>query len=81
MPLAPTPTIFTLRLRGLDGAPAEAYLKEVHAFLDQDLAVCERLQAGLASSGWGLGPLACDHEKPVVDSKNAVAAHLSAEET
>jgi hypothetical protein len=53
----------------------------VHAFLDQDLAVCERLQAGLASSGWGLGPLACDHEKPVVDLQNAVAAHLSAEET
>jgi choline monooxygenase len=80
VPLRPGETVFTLRLRGIEGAPAGEYLEEINAFLDQDRAVCERLQAGLASSGWGLGPLARDHEKPVVAFQAAVARHLAASE-
>jgi phenylpropionate dioxygenase-like ring-hydroxylating dioxygenase large terminal subunit len=77
LPVGPDETTFTLRLRGLEGAPTETYLEEIHAFLDQDMKICERLQAGLASSSWGLGPLSHDHERPVVEFQAAVARHLA----
>lgn len=76
MPLAPDRSEFTVRLRGLEGSEPDGYLKELYAFLDQDMAVCERMQRALASSRWALGPLAVGHEQPVVEFQANVARRL-----
>lgn len=65
VPLSPDRTRVTLRIRARPGTDPAPLLAGVSAFLDEDVEACRRLQVGIASPAFGIGPLCRDHEAPV----------------
>lgn len=64
-PLAPDRTSLTLRVLATDGADPGALVEAIRSFMAEDVAVCERMQAGAASPAFGIGALALTHEEPI----------------
>jgi phenylpropionate dioxygenase-like ring-hydroxylating dioxygenase large terminal subunit len=65
VPLAPDLTRLTLRVRSRPDADAEGLVASIRSFMAEDVTICERLQRGVSSSWFGLGPLAGSHERPI----------------
>ena len=65
-PTGPETTEVTLRLRAAPGTDGEPLVASVRRFLSEDIRACELLQVGARSPRFGLGPLAADHESPLV---------------
>ena len=64
-PLGPDTTRLVLRVRSTAGADGSGLVESVRSFLAEDVAICELLQEGAASSRFGPGPLAATHEAPI----------------
>ncbi|HWE69275.1 MAG TPA: aromatic ring-hydroxylating dioxygenase subunit alpha [Acidimicrobiales bacterium] len=73
VPLAPDRTRLTLRVRSTPGADAEGLVASIRSFMAEDVTICERLQSGVGSSRFGLGPLARSHERPIHGFHQALA--------
>jgi phenylpropionate dioxygenase-like ring-hydroxylating dioxygenase large terminal subunit len=71
VPVAPDRTVVDLRVRaeadvaGIDGGPA-ALVSAAESFILEDVAGCEGVQAAVRSTAFRVGPLALDHERPIV---------------
>jgi len=64
-PTAPDRCVVDLRIRAEPGADGEGLLAGAKAFILEDIAACEGLQASVRSSRFEVGPMAVDHEKPI----------------
>ena len=64
-PVAPDRTRLDLRIRAGADADPEALLVLVRAFIEEDIAACEAIQAASGSPVFAVGPLARDHEAPI----------------
>ena len=51
-------------------------LDAVRSFIDEDITACERIQRGLASPTYDVGPLALTHEAPITRFHEHVLAAL-----
>lgn len=65
-----------LRLRAEPDADADALLAVARSFIDEDITACERIQEGLGSPWFSVGPLAQDHEAPISAFHRRVLAAL-----
>ena len=65
VPVAPDRSVIDLRIRAEPGADAEALLKSVHSFIEEDISACEAVQRGMRSPSFSVGPLAQGHEHPI----------------
>jgi choline monooxygenase len=65
MPLAPDRSLLKLRVRSVDGVNVDAMLEAMFPFLEEDIWACERLQIGVRSPWFSVGPLAGHHELPL----------------
>ncbi len=75
VPVAPDRSRIELRIRAEPGADADRLVAAVTSFIDEDIEACERVQAGLASPAFAVGPLARDHEAPITAfHRNVLAA-------
>jgi choline monooxygenase len=64
-PIAPDRTSLTLRVRAEAGADADDLVQSIRSFMSEDVAACERMQAGASSPRFGVGPTAMTHEDPI----------------
>jgi Rieske 2Fe-2S family protein len=78
IPVAPDRSVIDLRIRAEPGADAEALLKSLHSFIEEDIAACEAVQRGLRSPQFSVGPLARTHEQPITDFHDRVLAIVQA---
>ena len=76
VPLAADRTRIELRIRAEASADAEALLSATKSFIAEDIEACERVQAGLMSPAFAVGPLAADHERPITHFHERVLARL-----
>lgn len=65
VPVAPDRSVIDLRVRAQPGADADLVMKSVRSFIDEDVAACEAVQAGMRSPQFVVGPLARTHELPI----------------
>lgn len=73
VPLSPSTTQLTLRVRSTADADAPNLVAGIRSFMAEDVAMCESLQVASTSARFGLGPLARTHEQPVRAFHAAVA--------
>jgi Rieske 2Fe-2S family protein len=76
VPVAPDRTLIDLRIRAERDADADALVKAVRRFIDEDIAACELVQAGMRSPSFSVGPLARSHERPITTFQAEVLAAL-----
>jgi choline monooxygenase len=76
VPLGPTESVIEVRMRAEPGADAEALIGAARSFIDEDIDACERIQQGLASPTFEVGPLAQKHEAPITEFHENVLAML-----
>jgi Rieske 2Fe-2S family protein len=65
IPVAPDRCVIDLRVRAEPGVDADAIMKSVRSFIDEDVFACEAVQAGIRSPYFSVGPLARAHEHPI----------------
>jgi choline monooxygenase len=65
VPVAPDRSRIELRVRAEPGADPVALVAAAKSFIVEDILACERVQAGLASPAFEVGPLALEHERPI----------------
>ncbi|MEA2825942.1 MAG: hypothetical protein QOG43_381 [Actinomycetota bacterium] len=75
-PVAPDHTRLHLRIRAEPGADGALLLKAVRSFIEEDVAACEAIQANVRSPAFHVGPLARDHEAPIVAFQRHLLARL-----
>ncbi|HEX3841375.1 MAG TPA: aromatic ring-hydroxylating dioxygenase subunit alpha [Acidimicrobiales bacterium] len=73
VPLAPDRTRLTLRVRSSPESDADELVASIRSFMAEDVTICERLQRGVSSSRFELGPLASTHELPIRGFHQALA--------
>ena len=76
VPLAADRTRIELRVRAEPSADAGALLAATRSFIEEDIGACERVQAGLGSPGFAVGPLATEHEAPITHFHECVLGAL-----
>jgi hypothetical protein len=59
--------VVDLRLRAEPDADPAALVAAARAFIDEDMAACEAVQMVASSARFEVGPLARDHEAPIVN--------------
>ena len=65
VPVTPSRTRLTLRVRAQEGADADHLVAAIRTFLSEDLEACRRLQLAASSDAFDYGPMASVHEAPV----------------
>jgi phenylpropionate dioxygenase-like ring-hydroxylating dioxygenase large terminal subunit len=65
-PITPDRTNLTLRVRAVDQAAADGLVASIRSFMSEDVAACERMQAGASSPHFGVGGTARSHEAPIL---------------
>jgi hypothetical protein len=76
VPLGPTESCIEVRMLAEPGADAEALIGAARSFIDEDIDACERIQQGLASPTFEVGPLAQKYEAPITEFHENVLAML-----
>jgi phenylpropionate dioxygenase-like ring-hydroxylating dioxygenase large terminal subunit len=76
VPTGPTDCRIEVRMRAERGADPEALLEASRSFIDEDIDACERIQQGLASPTFEVGPLAETHEAPITEFHQNLLAML-----
>ncbi len=66
-PLAPDRSVIDLRVRAEPGADADRLLAAARSFIDEDIFACEQVQAIVKAPRFQVGPLASEHEQPILD--------------
>jgi phenylpropionate dioxygenase-like ring-hydroxylating dioxygenase large terminal subunit len=64
-PISPDQTVIDLRIRAEPDSDPKALFAGVEAFIAEDIAACEGVQASVRSSRFSVGPLAREHERPI----------------
>jgi choline monooxygenase len=64
-PIDPARSWIDLRVRAEPHADVAAVTASIRAFIDEDVAACEQVQAAVAARRFGVGPLARTHERPI----------------
>ena len=54
-----------IRVRAEPDADGQALVAAARSFIEEDVHACERIQAGLHSPWFAVGPLAREHEAPI----------------
>jgi phenylpropionate dioxygenase-like ring-hydroxylating dioxygenase large terminal subunit len=65
-PITPDRTNLTLRVRAEGHADADALVASIRSFMSEDIDACERMQAGASSPRFSVGPIAREHEDPIL---------------
>ncbi len=65
-PLGPTRSVIDLRIRAEPGADGDRLVAAARSFIDEDVFACEQVQRVLRSPRFEVGPLAFDHERPIM---------------
>jgi Rieske 2Fe-2S family protein len=65
VPVSPSRTRLTLRVRAPDGTDADRLIAAIRSFLSEDIEACRRLQQASSSVAFDYGPMASSHEAPV----------------
>ncbi|HSS09694.1 MAG TPA: RHO alpha subunit C-terminal catalytic domain-containing protein, partial [Acidimicrobiales bacterium] len=65
LPVAPDQTIIDLRIRAEPDSDPQALFAGAEAFIAEDIAACEGVQASVRSSRFSVGALASEHERPI----------------
>jgi len=76
VPVCPTECRIEVRMRAEPGADGDALLAAARSFIDEDIDACERIQQGLSSPTFEVGPLAQEHEAPITEFHENVLAML-----
>lgn len=76
VPVSPDRCRIDLRICAEPGADANQLVDAVTSFITEDISACERVQAGMASPAFSVGPLARDHEAPITAFHRNVLAAL-----
>ncbi len=77
VPVAPDRSLIDLRIRAEPEADPDALLKSLHSFIEEDIAACEAVQAGMRSPRFTVGPLAQGHEHPITAFHDRVLAAVA----
>ncbi len=77
VPLAPDHTRIEVRIRAEAGADPAGLIAGARAFIDEDVLACERVQAGLGSPAFEVGPLATGHEAPITRFQEHLLAEMA----
>ncbi|HEX3621232.1 MAG TPA: aromatic ring-hydroxylating dioxygenase subunit alpha [Acidimicrobiales bacterium] len=75
-PVSAERTRLHLRVRAEPGADGDALLKAVGSFIEEDIVACEAVQRAVRSPLFSVGPLARDHEAPIVAFHRNLLARL-----
>ncbi len=65
VPVGPTESRIEVRMKAEPGADTNSLVRAARSFIDEDILACERIQRGLASPDFEVGPLAREHEAPI----------------
>ena len=65
VPDAPDRSHIEIRIRAEASADGRSLVAAARSFIEEDVRACERIQAGLASPWFSVGPLARTHEAPI----------------
>jgi Rieske 2Fe-2S family protein len=76
VPVAPDRSRIELRVRAEPGADPDVLVAAAEAFIAEDILACERVQAGIASPAFEVGPLALEHERPITTFHEHLIAAL-----
>lgn len=76
IPLGPDRSRVELRARAEPGADPAALVAAARSFIDEDITACEAIQAVVRSSRFEVGPLATDHEAPIMNFHDHLLAAL-----
>lgn len=77
VPVAPDESRMEVRIRAEPGTDGVALLEAARSFIDEDVDACERIQAGLATTDFEVGPLAREHEAPITAFHTHLLAALA----
>lgn len=75
-PLAPEQTVIDVRIRAEPEADVEMLVAAAKEFMLEDVAACEGIQKTVRSSRFRVGPLAQNHERPIMLFHEQLLAHL-----
>jgi Rieske 2Fe-2S family protein len=75
-PLAPARSVVDLRVRAEPDADPARLVAAARAFIDEDIAACEAVQVVTSSARFEVGPLAKDHEAPIIQFHEHLAHAL-----
>ena len=64
-PVDPGRSWIDLRVRAEPDADVDRVTASIRAFIDEDVAACEQVQAAVPARRFGVGPLARTHERPI----------------
>ncbi len=76
LPIDPGSTKLSLRIRADETIDTDSVLKEIRAFLSEDIQVCERLQHSVHSPMYAIGALASRYEQPILNFHRNLRASL-----
>lgn len=77
-PLAPDRSVIDLRIRAEPGADPAGLVTAARSFIDEDVFACEQIQRVVQSPRFEVGPLAFDHERPIMTFHEHLLAALGA---
>jgi Rieske 2Fe-2S family protein len=80
-PVGPDRSRIELRVRAEPDADPERLVAEAKAFILEDILACERVQAGITSPAFEVGPLAVEHERPITTFQQHVLDALESATT
>jgi Rieske 2Fe-2S family protein len=76
VPDGPTDSHVEVRIKAEPGADGAALVEAARSFIDEDVDACERIQRGLRSPTFDVGPLARTHEAPITEFHEQLLARL-----
>jgi len=65
-PVTSTSSTIDLRVRAEPGSDPAALVAAARSFIDEDVRACEMIQRAMQSDRFAVGPLALEHERPIV---------------
>ena len=77
VPDGPEHSHVEIRIRAEEGADGDALVAAARSFIEEDIHACERIQAGLRSPWFTVGPLAREHEAPITAFHHNLLALLA----
>lgn len=80
-PIAPDRTTIELRVHAEVDADPTPIVRDIRAFIEEDMDACERIQHAVRSNHFEVGPLAQRHEAPVVRFQENLLALMDGELT
>ena len=77
LPVSPDETVIELRVLGEPDADSTEIIADIRAFIEEDIEACERIQHAVRSQYFEIGPLAVEHEAPLVRFQTELLDRMS----